>query len=399
MLAVLCGAATSQDYPSEVVNDQVQVGDVFSQGTLNIVTVSEGVTASNTATGNAVQAYADRSNMQIRSNQTVVGAVVAQTVVNVSGSMGAESSISSTAVGNTSSVGATQATVTGVLSQISTYSPEITARTQIEGHTAQAGSFSSASTAVANNQDIGLTNGSAGIRVNQTNAAPVLADGGAIMGYVSGTASVAGVAVGNNTSAVGETSSAQRLAITQRSEGPLIQASKFTAYGTAQTAITSTTATANSATAFNQGPLLDVTTYQTNQSYVRSQAEGTAYEFGAAGVTAYGAGNSAMAGNSGVEVVLDNTQFNSGGGVDVIATFEGNTGYDAYAQATAVGNDVTGYACSDCTGSMSIKNSQTNTADVGARSDVSVGNSGRAVTGVATATGNNASFYVTRPGS
>jgi hypothetical protein len=398
MLAVLCGAATSQEAPSDVFNNQVQVGDVFAQGALNIVTVQEGVEASTSATGNAVQGYADQGDMTIISNQTMTGSTVAQTRVDVSGSLGADSGISTTAIANTSDVGVNQGTVTGVLSQISTFAPEVTARTQIEGDTAQAGSFASASTAIANNQNINLTNGSAGLRVNQTNAASVLADGGAVMQYVSGTASVSGVAVANNTSSVGDTSSAQRLAVSQTSNGALVQASKFTAYGNAQAAVTSTTATGNAATALNQGSLLDLTTYQVNQSYVRSQAEGSAYLFGSAQVSAYGAGNSAVAGNSGPEVVLDNTQFNAGGGVEVIASFEGNTGYDGYAQATAVGNDVTGYACSDCTGSMSVKNNQTNNADVGARSDITVG-AGRSVTSVSTATGNNASFYVTRPGN
>jgi hypothetical protein len=98
--------------------------------------------------------------------------------------------------------------------------------------------------------------------------------------------------------------------------------------------------------------------------------------------------------------MLDNTQWNAGGGVEVIAVFAGTDGYDAYGQATAVGNDVTGYACSDCTGTMDVTNRQTNNADVGASSSVTVGNQGaRSVVGTSVATGNNASFYVTRPGN
>src|SRR5689334_10324842 len=110
-LAALCGAATSalstaawaQD-PSEVVNNQVQAGDVFSQGTLNVVTVEEGVTQSTSATGNSVQAYGDRTDMAVTSNQTLVGSVIAQTVVNVDANLGADSAISTTALGNTADV-------------------------------------------------------------------------------------------------------------------------------------------------------------------------------------------------------------------------------------------------------------------------------------------------------
>jgi len=96
--------------------------------------------------------------------------------------------------------------------------------------------------------------------------------------------------------------------------------------------------------------------------------------------------------------VLENVQLNTGGGVEAIATFEGTDGYDGYARATAVGNDVTGYACATCFGQMTIGSSQTNSADVGATATTTVG-SGRVINSSSTAVGNNASFYVTRPGS
>jgi hypothetical protein len=401
-LVALCGVATSafaQD-PSEVINNQVQVGDVFSQGTLNVVTVEEGVTQSTSATGNSVQAYGDRTDMAVTSNQTLVGSVIAQTVVNVDSNLGADSAVATTALGNTADVGINQATVTGVLTQTATFSDNITARTQIEGDLAQAGDITAATTAIANNANLGLTNGAAGVRVNQTSGADVLADGGAVMQYVSGTSAISGVAVGNNISAVGDTASAQRLAIGQTNDGALVQASKFTAYGNVQEAITNTTAAGNSANVFNEGPLLDVTNQQVNNAYVRSQSESSAYQFGAAQVSAYGAGNTAVAGNSGEELVLDNTQWNGVGGVEVIASFQGVDGYDSYTQAVAVGNDVTGYACSDCTGTMSVDNRQTNNGDVSSTATNNVGaQGGRSVVGVSTATGNNASFYVTRPGN
>ncbi len=406
MLVALCGVATSAlptgawAQPSEVINNQVQAGDVFATGTLNVVTVEEGVTQSTSATGNSVQAYGDRTDMAVTSNQTLVGSVVAQTVVNVEDNLGADSAISTTALGNTADIGINEATVTGVITQAATFSDNITARTQIEGETAQAGDITAATTAIANNTTLGLTNGAAGVRINQTSGADVLADGGAIMQYVTGTSAISGVAVGNNVSAVGDTSSAQRLAIGQTNNGALVQASKFTAYGNVQEAITNTTAVGNSANVFNQGPLLDVTNQQVNNAYVRSQSEGSAYQYGAAQVSAYGAGNTAVAGNSGEELVLNNTQWNGVGGVEVIATFSGTDGYDSYTQAVAVGNDVTGYACSDCTGTMSVDNRQTNNGDVSSTSTNSVGAlGGRSVVGVSTATGNNASFYVTRPGN
>ena len=401
MLVALCGAATSAfAQPSEVINNQVQAGDVFATGTLNIVTVEEGAQQSTTATGNSMQAYGDRTDMAVTSNQTLVGNVIAQTVVNVDTSLGDDTAISTMALGNTADVGINAATLTGVITQAATFSDNITARTQIEGDLAQAGDITAATTAISNNATIGLTNGAAGVRVNQTSGADVLADGGAVMQYVSGTSAISGVAVGNNISSVGDTTSAQRLALGQTNDGALVQASKFTAYGNVQSALTSTTAAGNSANVFNEGPLLDVTSQQVNNAYVRSQAESSAYQFGSASVNAYGAGNTAVAGNSGEALVLDNTQWNGVGGVEVIATFSGTDGYDSYTQAVAVGNDVTGYACSDCTGTMSVDNRQTNNGDVSSSSTNTVGNQGgRSIVGVSTATGNNASFYVTRPGN
>jgi len=398
MLSVLCGAATSQELPSDVFNNQVQVGDVFSQGALNIVTVEDGVDAAVSATGNAVQVYSDQARLSVTSNQTLSADVVAQSRIDVSRRLGNETSLSTTALGNTSSVGIRQQTVTGVLTQVTSAGTRVTARSQIEGDYASAGDMTAGTTAVGNNQDLGLTNGAAGVRVNQNNGARVLADGGAVMQSVTGQASVAGIAVGNNISAVGETASAQRLAVSQINGSPLVQASKFTAYGSVQTAQTSTTATGNALAVQNQGPLLDVSHSQSNAAYVRSQAEGSAYQYGSAEVSAYGAGNSAIAGNSGAELALDNTQWTDVGGVEVIASFSGTTGYDSYVQASAVGNDVTGFACSDCNGSIDVANRQTNVGDVSARADI-VNGSGRKVTGVSSATGNNASFYVTRPGS
>lgn len=75
----------------------------------------------------------------------------------------------------------------------------------------------------------------------------------------------------------------------------------------------------------------------------------------------------------------------------------GTEGYDATATSTAMGNSVTGYACSECEGRMSITNSQVNRSDVGAQSIVNVSGGGRSASGVSTAVGNTATYYVSRP--
>jgi hypothetical protein len=391
---MLSGVATSQTAPGEVLNNQIKFGDLFSEQTLNVQTVSEGFSATTTAAANSAFISAQRSDATVTSNQENYGQALAHGVVNVGANGGATSNVTTTAVGNAGTVAAVEGTVSARAVQLNTAG--VTARSQLEGDEAQFGDVSISTLASGNTQGLTLINGAMGARVSQGNTADTLADGGAIAQYVSGTAAVAGTATGNNITLSGSEQSAARV-ITEQSSTGITQASKFTAYGNAYLSSTVATASANNLSATNEGPLLDVNTTQYNAGYVRAQAEATSYEFGAALVGAHGVGNSALVGNYGQEVVLENLQTNEGGGVEAIASLEGNTGYDGVASATAMGNAVTGYACSDCSGKMTINNNQTNSADIGARTTVSVANSGRSIVGVTTATGNNASFYVSSP--
>jgi hypothetical protein len=400
VIALLCAAGTSQAQtpPSGVLNNQIQLGDVFATQTINVVSVTDGVGAQTNATGNNLIGATDGADLNITSNQTMAGSAIASTTVNATGTLGDSSQINTTAIGNAVEAGTTQGTMVGVYTQIATAAPQVTASGMLEADTAEAGDVGLATTAAVNSVSLDLTNGSAGVLVNQTSAASVLADGGAVIGYVSGTADVSGVASGNTMSLVGTDSSAARAVVYQSNTAALTQASQFTAYGNIQTASTSATASGNVAVSTNEGVLLDLTATQFNQSYVRAQAESAAYEFGEGASTAYAVGNSTLAGNSGEAVVLENVQINTGGGVEAIAGFEGTDGYDGYARATAVGNDTTGYACTTCYGSMTVDSRQTNSADVGATATTTIG-SGRVINSTSTAVGNNASFYVTRPGT
>ncbi|WP_421737000.1 holdfast anchor protein HfaD [Caulobacter sp.] len=391
---LLSEAATSQTLPGQVLNNQINLGDVFAEQSLNVQTVSDGISATTTAPANSAFVSVQNADATMTSNQENSGQVLAHGVVNVSAYGGTASNITTTAVGNAGTAAAVEGTLTGRATQLNTAA--VTARSQLEGDGAAFGDLSISTLASGNTHGLTLINGAMGARVSQGNTANTLADGGAIATYVSGTAAVAGTATGNNITLSGSQQSAARV-ITEQSSSGITQASKFTAYGNAYLSSTVATASANNLSATNEGPLLDVTSSQYNAGYVRAQAEATSYEFGAAQVGAHGVGNSALVGNTGQEVVLDNTQTNEGGGVEVIASLGGDTGYDGVASATAMGNAVTGYACSDCSGRMTVNNNQTNSADIGARTTVSVVHSGRSIVGVTTATGNNASFYVSSP--
>ncbi|MBO9709069.1 MAG: holdfast anchor protein HfaD [Caulobacter sp.] len=394
MCAMLVGAATSQTLPSAFQNDQTNIGAVTAEQTLDVVTADEGVAAASTAGGNTVGFTVNGADGAATSNQTNQGPIYAHTVVDASGSLGDSSNITTTAVGNSNTATAAYGTLSAFMVQ--TNYGSTTARGQIEAADAVAGDVIESTMAAGNSQGLLMVNGSMGARVSQNNQGDVLADGGAVIKYVAGTAVVAGTAAGNNIDLTGANASAARVITDQNNGAASVTAAKFTAYGNSYLTTTAATASGNNLNASNQGTLLDVTSHQYNTAYVRAQAEESSYQFGGAQATAYGVGNSAMAANyNGPGLVLDNVQVNDGGGVEVIASFTGDTGYDGGANATAIGNAVSGYACNQCSGNMSANNSQSNNVDVSARSTVSVTNSGRSITGIATATGNNATFSVT----
>ena len=392
---LVSGVATSQT--TQATNDQLNVGGLFADQTLNVVTADEGVTATTTAGANTFGMTVNGADGGLTSNQVNQGVVSAHGVVNVTTAMGDSSNVNTTAVGNSGTAFAAYGTLSGFMVQ--TNSAAVTARSQIEGETAQAGDVVESSLAAGNSQGLLMVNGAMGARVSQKNEADVAADGGAILQYVAGTAVVAGTAAGNNIDLTGANGSAARVITDQNNVADNVTATKFTAYGNSNLTTTAATASGNNLNASNSGTLLDVASHQVNTAYVRAQAEGTSYEFGGAQATAYGVGNSAMATNSnGPGLVLDNVQVNDGGGVEVIASFEGHDGYDAGSNATAIGNAVSGYVCNQCSGSMTATNSQSNNVDVSARSTTTINGAARSVVGVSTATGNNATFSVTNSG-
>lgn len=395
---MLSGVATSQTVtPSPVLNNQLNLGEIFSEQTLNVQTVSDGVTASTTAQANGVSVGVTNADADVTSTQDNQGSVYGHTVVDVGVSAGASSAVRSTAVGNSGSLSASNGTVSAFAVQ--TNSAEVTARGQVEAANGEAADLTVSTLAMGNSQGVNLDNGSAGLRVSQANSANTLADGGAIVQYVSGTSAITATTAGNNINIQGGNQSAARAITDQANTADVTQASKFTAYGNSYLTATTATATGNNLSATNEGPLMDVTSNQWNTSYVRGQAEATSYQFGAAQTNAYAAGNSSQVNNVGTELVLDNLQTNNGGGVEATASFEGHDGYDAVTTATAMGNAVTGYVCAKCSGRMTVTNNQSNSADIGATTKTTINASGRQVTGVSTAIGNNASFNVSAPGN
>jgi hypothetical protein len=397
IFVMLSGVATSQTLPSSpVLNSQVNLGEIFSEQTLNVQTVSDGVTASTTAQANGVSVGVTNADAAINSTQDNQGSVYAHGVVDVGANMGAAGAVRTTAVGNSGAFSASNGTISG--RAVQTNSAEVTARGQVEAADAEAKDLTVSTLAMGNSQGVTLDNGSAGALITQSTTANVLADGGAIVQYVSGTSrghldhrrqqhqyrrrQPVGRPRRHRPGQYGRGDPGQQvhglwqqLPVGDDGHGDRQQPGGP-----------------------ERRPLADVTSNQWNTSYVRGQAEGASYEFGAAQTSAYAVGNSSQVNNVGPELVLNNLQTNTDGGVEATASFSGQDGYDAVTTATAMGNAVTGYACSKCNGKMTVTNTQTNSADIGATSSTTIASSGRQVTGVSTAIGNNASFNVSAPG-
>ena len=392
MFALQGGIATSQ-----VVNDQAQYGDVIASGQLDVVDQSDDTTAVTTATGNALTGQVVSGDLDVQSGQEMYGAASAETIVNVAVNGGGQTTVTTAVTGNTSDVGISGGgLLTGTFSQYSG-TGGYTAHTQVNGDTAETGAVAFSNQAIANSAGFGITDSTADVTVSQANNSDVVANGGATFQYMPGDGYASSAVVGNNLTTATADATTQAVAFDQAIDAAIAQATFFASYGNSQNTVTNATASANNANLTNAGGSLDVTGSQTNNAYVRAQAEETSYDYGGATSVAYGVGNSVLAGNLGPALFLDNNQVNTGGGIESVASFSGNTGYDAQVSSTAMGNAVTGYACSNCQATIDVRSRQVNTADIGARSNVTVGNTGRSSRATTTAVGNTASFYVTTP--
>ncbi|HEY3798351.1 MAG TPA: holdfast anchor protein HfaD [Caulobacteraceae bacterium] len=388
------GTAISQ---STVDNNQVQVGDVFATGELDVVTNTSDTVQATTGTGNSLIGSAVSGSIDVESTQTMQGNVAATTTVNVDNDAGPELSSTTAATGNAGdSVITGGGALTGNFIQ-NTTGASVDAESQANGANAQMFDGTVETQAIANGQTLGASGSDVDVAVNQTNTASAVSNGGVIFGDVTDQAAFISSGAGNDLTSVGQGSS-QGVTATQDNEAQLTQGTMFVNLGNSEITDTSATATGNDINITNADGSLNVIDDQTNNSFVNAQAVETSYQYGGATVNADAVGNAAFAGNQGPVTSINNTQLNGSFGVESQATFNsaGSPGYDAFVSSTATGNSVTGFACSLCGGVINATNSQTNQGDVSAFSQIGVAN-GRSVRGTANAAGNTASFYVSSP--
>ena len=373
---------------------QDQSGDVT--GLVDIDLSVDQVTVSTSAQGNSLTGGVTAASADLVSRQTMTGATAARSNVIVNGEADGQLSVETTARGNylgvttngaTFAVDATQS-ATGDRVQAGTY-------VQAPGGRVLQGGFAT-SAAVANTVAMGGPSSSLTGVIDQTAQTTVFAETVADVQYIPAPATFSSQAVANAVQTNTTGASHQDLAIRQSNGASTTEARTDVYVDTAWDLTVGANAGANQAITANAGGSMLIETDQTNAGRVRADARVQTNLQGQTVLAARSVANETVAGNNDIYLKLDNTQLNSGG-VEANATYVGVNGYDAYVGADAVGNAVTGYACSQCGGDVNITNNQTNSGNVTATTSATVASGRTAVVG-ANAVGNTASFYISRPG-
>jgi hypothetical protein len=400
---VLCAAAATevaaQTPPpggSIILNEQLQLGDVFSQQTLNVVDAQEQVTVSTSAQGNSASGAVENGSITVQSDQDMRGDAVASTEMTMGGDTYGVVNATTQAQGNYLAVSAYDADLTIDVTQSNT-GGLVSATSLLGDDDARLlGGADINASAISNTVAMYGEGSVVGGSIDQSSSATVRAYNRIETQYIPAEASVASQAIVNAVEVNSGQTSGQNLSIVQTSTGDFVEAESSANAGNAWDLAGRARASANQAVLYNEGGSVVVESSQDNSAFVRAAATTTAYDYGRAEAFARGAANELSVGNNDIYVEIDNSQFNSGG-VDVTATFSGTNGYDVYVGAEAVGNSVTGYACSECEGYLEARNNQTNGGDVSATANTTVAGSTRAVITGANSVGNSATFFVSRP--
>lgn len=394
--ATEAAAQTPPQDDSIVLNNQLQLGDVFADQTLNIMNSQDQITVGTTANGNAASGSVENGSVTVRSTQDMRGDAIATTSVTLGGDTSGPVAVQSNAGGNYLAVSGYDANVTVEATQRNT-GALVGALTEVGDENARllAGGVVSA-TATSNTVSLYGEGSVVKGAVEQSSSATVRAYSRLDSQYVPAAAEVQAQAMGNAIGVNSGQTSGQDLAFDQTSTADFIEAEASANTGNGWDLAARARAVGNYANSYNSGGSVVTGSAQDNASFIRSAATTTAYDYGRAQAYASGAGNQLSVGNNDIYVEIDNSQINTGG-VEVTSTFQGTNGYDVYVGAEATGNAVTGYACSECQGYLEARNTQTNSGDVSARTNTVVSGSNRSVISSATATGNSATFYVSRP--
>lgn len=379
-----------------MVNDQLQLGDVFAGQVLDVQDVNGDIIAATTALGQGVTVTTEGADVDVRSRQRLRGDVEAATYLNVASSTGSYTGINTTAVGNAQTNVAVDALMTGRTRQFAN-GGKVEATTDVNAAHAWVGPIQANSSAAVNTIGMGASNGRLSFQTQQNSNTKAVANTTAYLGYAPYDAAFSASAVNNSLNSATDGWSQTGFFSGQKVLDGSTQAKSVVLSGSVQNLSNAASAVANSISVNNTGGPLRMTANQLNKGKVQAEAVTVSNLFGAQTTLAYGVGNSSLAGEYGTDLAFANNQVNAGD-VGAFATSIGGTGYDQSASSVAIGNATTGFACAECKASLDAYNNQVNSGDVRSNTYTQVSGHGRSITGSSTAVGNTATFYVTRPG-
>lgn len=392
LCAAAASAAIAQDGPL-VLNNQLQLGDVVSGQTLNVVDVSGYAYVSNGAYGNTAEGGTVGAAMNVQSDQVARGRTAATTSMTLRGETTGPLIGIVQARGNNLAATTQDAETTVAARQDA--SGDTYARNDItdtQPHARLVGGAYVAVGAVGNNVNLNGTNATIEGAVDQTVTGDVRAYNVATVQYAPAATQFSGQATANAVQTAANGVSNQNMTVRQRSNGAIVEAGVNPNTGNAWDLAGRANATGNLVSLQNAGGRVTASADQDNSAHIRGAVRVVAYDFGKVVVSARAAANEVSIVNGDFGGAIDNIQGNSGL-VESAATFQGNTGYDTYVGADAVGN---AFNCIQCRGTAN--NTQTNSGNVSANTTTTITNSGRIVISGSNAVGNAASFHVTGNG-
>lgn len=359
---------------------------------MNVELASDGVGAETTAVGNIVSAIGQNAPVSLRNDQLVSRQVEASTDVTVTGDAGPYLMTVTSATGNSATAGTCCAPTTGESHQ------ELGSGSVVAAHAAselpgKAGSISVDSTAIGNTTGWNQVNDSVDTWTEQLNGGFATATNSGVFNASPGNIGLSATAVGNNVTGDVENSWVD-LGINQVTDGIGVD-------GVVDAKIASGVDVQGLSTA--TGNLIDVSVSGGDAAMTASQtfdASLNAYTnldvgrwSGDASATSSGVGNSVVMSNAGPRTYLGNTQM-SRGDITATSSFTGGASGSVFTSAAAMGNAVSGYACSECGGVLDAGNRQTNESRVRAQTNVRITGRAAQVASEALAVGNHASYEV-----
>lgn len=381
-----------------VLNRQYQGGSVAARQTVTTYDSHDQVTVSTAATGNTLSGAVETGHLTVDSRQDLQGDVQAETTLELEGDTEGYVTSVTQANGNYLAGGAYGGDLTVDAAQ-SVGATRIEATSDLSGGTARLiGGGRIETSANANVAAFAAQDGHIDGQVRQDTSATVFSSNYVAVQYAPSEVEVTSSALGNVVSYSGTAPASHDMRIVQSNTGSLVQAGTSANAGNAWDLAGRARAGGNQAVYANAGGSSVVEAQQSNGADVWAESIVTSYDFGRATSHAQASGNTLSVGNADIYVRIDNQQINTGG-VQADASFVGAYGYDAYVGADAVGNSVTGYACAECGATLQADNVQSNSGAVSATARTTITGDGRAVITGTNATGNAASFYVTRPGT